>query len=127
MSKPKVERVFSEEAIVLTKAIMRASDRLGISQKVLASVVGLSESTVSQMRKGSFALGRSSGKAFELAQLVIRLYSSLDAIVVGDEAAAKAWLMSENRTLQGRPIELIQKVQGLADVVDYLEARRALI
>ena len=79
------------------------------------------------MRKGSFALGRSSGKAFELAQLVIRLYSSLDAIVVGDEAAAKAWLMSENRTLQGRPIELIQKVQGLADVVDYLEARRALI
>jgi hypothetical protein len=47
-------------------------------------------------------------------------------IVGGDEVAARAWLTAENSTLQGRPIELIQRAHGLANVVSYLEARRAL-
>jgi transcriptional regulator with XRE-family HTH domain len=118
--------MFSDEAVVLTKATIRVSDRLGISQKELASVVGLSESTISRMRKGSFALERSSNKAFELAQLLVRLYDLLDFIVVGDEAAARAWLTAENSTLQGRPVELIQRAQGLVNVISYLEARRSL-
>lgn len=116
--------MFSDESVVLTKAIMRVSDRLGISQQVLASALGLSESTVSRMRKGSFALQRGSGKAFELAQLLIRLYDLLDLIVAGDDAAARAWLAAENSTLQARPIDLIQRVQGLANVIRYLEARQ---
>jgi hypothetical protein len=118
--------MFSEEAVVLTKATIRVSDRLAISQKVLALVLGLSESTISRMRKGSFLLERGSNKAFELAQLLVRLHNLLDLIVAGDEAAARAWLTAENSTLQGRPMELIQRVQGLANVISYLEARRSL-
>ncbi len=79
------------------------------------------------MRNGSFALDRNSGKSFELAALFIRLYRSLDAIVGGDEAVAKAWLKNENTALHSRPIDLIQKVQGLLDVIQYLDARRAPI
>jgi hypothetical protein len=62
-----------------------------------------------------------------LAALFIRLYRSLDAIVGGDETVAKAWLKNENTALQCRPIDLIQKVQGLLDVIRYLDARRAPI
>ena len=72
----------SNEGAVLTKATIRAADRLGLSQKTLANVIGLSESVVSRMRSGDYVLER--GKAFELAALFVRLYRSLDAIVSGD-------------------------------------------
>jgi hypothetical protein len=115
------------EGAVLAKATIRAADKLDVSQKVLASIIGVSESVVSRMRNGSFALDRTSGKSFELAALFIRLYRSLDAIVGGDDAVARAWLKNENTALQNRPIELMQKVQGLLDVIQYLDARRAPI
>ena len=117
----------SNEGAVLAKATIRAADKLDVSQKVLASIIGVSESVVSRMRNGSFALDRNSGKSFELAALFIRLYRSLDAIVGGDEAVARAWLKNENTALQNRPIDLMQKVQGLLDVIQYLDARRAPI
>ena len=117
----------SNEGAVLTKATIRAADKLEVSQKVLATIIGVSESVVSRMRSGSFALERASGKSFELAALFIRLYRSLDAIVGGDEAVARAWLRNENTVLQSRPIDLVQKVQGLIDVIQYLDARRAPI
>jgi hypothetical protein len=44
-----------------------------------------------------------------------------------DEAAARAWLHSNNEALGGAPGTLIQSVPGLVHVVGYLDARRALI
>src|SRR5215469_10102948 len=79
---------------VLTKAVVRAADRLGLSQKALGQVLGLSESVISRMRSGSYVLER--GKAFELAVLFVRLYRSLDAIVSGDEKSAREWMRHEN-------------------------------
>ena len=117
----------SNEGAVLTKATIRAADKLEVSQKTLASIIGVSEAVVSRMRNGSFAIERNSGKSFELAALFIRLYRSLDAIVGGDEAVARSWLRNENTVLQSRPIDLIQKVKGLIDVIQYLDARRAAI
>lgn len=123
---PRCQRLFSEEAIVLTKATIRAADRLGVSQKMLASIIGLSEGAVSRLRHGTFALERGHGKAFELAELFVRLFAALDAIVCGDEATGRAWLRSENSALRGRPIDIIQNVRGLANVVNYLRVRRML-
>jgi hypothetical protein len=115
----------ANEGAVLTKATIRIADKLEVSQKTLASIIGVSEAVVSRMRNGSYALERSSGKPFELAALFIRLYRSLDAIVGGDEAVARAWLKNKNTVLRSRPIDLIQKVHGLIDVIQYLDARRA--
>jgi uncharacterized protein (DUF2384 family) len=125
--KPRPVQAPGKEGAVLTKATIRAADKLDMSQKALASIIGVSESVVSRMRKGSFTLERESGKPFELAVLFIRLYRSLDAIVGGDEAVARAWLRNPNTALRNRPIDLIQKVQGLLDVIHYLDARRAPI
>lgn len=115
----------SREGIVLTKATIRASEKLAISQKVLANILGLSESVVSRMKNGEFVIAR--GKPFELAALFLRLYRSLDAIVGGDEAAARQWLRSSNVALNGAPIDLVQKVYGLTHVVQYLDSKRAVI
>ena len=44
-----------ERAAVVTKAVLRAAERLGLTNKVLASVIGLSEATVSRMRSGELS------------------------------------------------------------------------
>jgi hypothetical protein len=112
--------------VVLTKAVMRAADRLGMSGKLLSNVLGLSEAQVSRMKNGEAALTESS-KAFELSALLVRVFRSLDAIVGGDERTARVWVVSQNAALHGRPIDRMVSIQGLADVVTYLDARRAPI
>jgi hypothetical protein len=112
------------EGTVLTKAAVRAADSLDITAKLLAAVIGVSEATVSRMRKGDFALERGT-KPFELAVLFVRLFRSLDAIVGGDEAVARAWLKNANTALGGTPAEKIRTVSGLVDAIAYLDARRA--
>ena len=115
-----------DEAAVVTKAVLRAADRLGIKSNVLARVVGVSEPTVSRMRRGDYLLAKDH-KSFELAVLFIRLYRSLDAIVDGDDAVAQSWMQNDNTALNGRPLALIQSVAGLVNVIQYLDARRAVV
>ncbi len=112
----------NDEGRVLTRAVIHAAQRLEVSQNALAAIIGVSEPTVSRMRRGSFALERDKGKSFELAALFVRLASSLDAAVHGDQVAAREWLKKENVALRGRPLDLIQSIGGLVDAVHYLVA-----
>ena len=123
--KPDAQNLHPQESGVITKATLRAADRLGIRSSVLARIVGVSEPTVSRMRKGAYVFERGQ-KPFELAVLFVRLYRSLDAIVGGDDKIAAAWLKNENTALDGKPLELIQKIAGLLNVIAYLDARRAV-
>jgi len=114
------------EGIVVTKATLRAAALLGISNKALARIVGLSEASVSRMGTGTYALAPGE-KPFELAVLFVRFYRALDAIVHGDDGVARAWLANPNVALGGTPLTLIQSVSGLLHAVAYLDARRALV
>ena len=113
------------KAAVVTKGVMRAADRLALPNRVLAVILGLSEATVSRMGAGSYRLDPG-GKPYELAVLFLRLFRSLDAIVGGDPAVARAWLRNSNTALGAAPIALIESVAGLVNVVAYLDHRRAL-
>ena len=114
------------EAAVVTKAVLRAAEQLGITSRVLAKVIGVSEATVSRMRGGDYELPRDQ-KSYELGLLFVRLYRSLDTIVGGDREVARAWLDNPNRALDDRPLALIQTVPGLLHVIGYLDARRAVV
>jgi hypothetical protein len=116
----------ADQAAVLTKATLRAATQLGLTNKALATVIGLSEATVSRMRSGTYVL-QSDQKSFELAVLFVRLYRSLDAMVGGDDAVASTWLRSRNTALDAEPFALIQTVPGLMNVIQYLDARRAVV
>jgi uncharacterized protein (DUF2384 family) len=116
----------ASDSSIVTKAVLRAADRLNVTNKVLARVIGVSEATVSRMKKGDYPL-QAGTKPFELAVLFVRLYRSLDAVVGGDERVAGAWLSNPNVALQDRPLELIQSVSGLTDVIQYLDSRRAVV
>jgi Protein of unknown function (DUF2384) len=112
-----------DRGTVLTKAVIRAADRLGIHDRLLAEVIGVSEAQISRFRSGASLAERT--KPFELAALLVRAFRSLDAIVGGDEGAARSWLNAQNLALGACPVERITSVQGLTDVVAYLDARCA--
>lgn len=115
----------AEEAVV-TKAVLKAGELLDLPARVLAATLGVSEATISRMRRGAYALERGE-KPFELGILLVRLFRSLDAIVGGDQTVAKAWMRNENTALQARPIDTITSVTGLVNAVAYLDARRAVV
>lgn len=114
------------EGQVVTKATVAAAERLGLSARGLAAVIGVSEASVSRMKRLEHHLEKGT-KPFELALLLIRLFRSLDAITGGDEGVAKDWMRNPNTMLGGKPAEKIATVTGLTDVLAYLDARRALI
>ncbi len=114
------------ERSVVTKAVVSAAERLGLTARALSAVLGVSEATVSRMKRQEHLLERGT-KPFELALLLIRLFRSLDAIAGGDEAVARDWMRNANRALGGMPAERIASVSGLTDVIAYLDARRALV
>jgi Protein of unknown function (DUF2384) len=118
-------RPSASDDAVMSKAVLRAAERLDISNTALAKILGLSGPTITRVRQGAYMIERND-KAFELAALFVRVYRSLDAVVGGDDQVAAAWLKADNVALQEKPVHLIQKVTGLVDVLHYLDARRAL-
>jgi transcriptional regulator with XRE-family HTH domain len=108
--------------LVLAKAVLNAAARLDLRQRDLAAVIGASEASVSRMQRGRGIDPAS--KEGELALLFLRLYRSLDTLVGGDDTQARAWLSAHNDHLAGVPAERLTSVQGLVDVVQYLDAMR---
>lgn len=111
-----------DRAAVLTKALLRAAARLELRNRELARVIGTSEASVSRL--SGARLVDPDTKEGELALLLLRLYRSLDALVGGDDAKARAWLRAPNDHLGGTPAERIGHAEGLVSVVQYLDAMR---
>jgi hypothetical protein len=111
-----------KQAPVLAKAALAAARRLELRNKQLAEIIGTSESFISRMKSGrGLDPQRTEG---QLALLFLRLYRSLDALMGGDDTKARAWLHAHNDHLRGVPAERIRTVEGLVDVVQYLDAMR---
>lgn len=85
-------------------------------------ILGTSDASVSRLSRGRGIDPAS--KEGELALLLLRLFRSLDALVGGNEAQARAWLTGENEHLNAVPRERVHSVEGLVDVVRYLDAMR---
>lgn len=111
---------------VLTQAVVKAAEIMELKQVVLASVLGVSESSVSRMKAGTYLL-KPDHKEWELAALLVRLFRGLDAIMAGDERALQSWLTGYNTALRDTPIKLISGVAGLTRTVEYVDAYRARV
>ncbi|HXV17681.1 MAG TPA: MbcA/ParS/Xre antitoxin family protein [Gemmatimonadaceae bacterium] len=123
--RPTLQNPSPEPAPVLAKATLAAARRLDLKNRQLAEIIGTSEAFVSRLKSGrGLDPQRTEG---ELALLFLRLYRSLDALVGGDDAKARAWLHAPNDHVRGIPAERIRTVEGLVDVVQYLDAMRGRI
>ncbi len=107
---------------VLTKAAVRAARTLGLTQRTLAAVIGISESSASRLNRGRFVDPLS--KEGELAILLLRVFRSLDALLGGNDREARKWMHAGNIHLRGVPADLVCTVPGLVRVADYLDAMR---
>jgi transcriptional regulator with XRE-family HTH domain len=119
-------RLVPDPGATLSRATVRAARYLAVAQSELAEVIGVSSATLSRLANGRRTLEAGS-KPWQLAALFVRLFRSLDAIVGSDDAAARAWLRSDNSALGGVPLTLIRDPAGLVRTVDYLDAARARI
>lgn len=112
-------------AQVLTKALLRASQYLGLTNAVVARTVGVSESHMSRMTTGKAQLAIGTKQA-ELAALLIRVYRSLDALVGNNDRHRQLWMEGFNHAFNEAPRDAIQRADGLVRVVQYLDGARAL-
>lgn len=114
----------TKRSAVVSKAVSRAADLLGLINAVLARTIGVSVATASRLRAGHYLLEPGT-KPYERALLLVRLFRSLDAVVGGDEASLRSWMVTANRALGGVPRDLVQTATGLVAAVDYVDAARA--
>lgn len=110
---------------VITKAFIRATDRLDLKTKEITQLIGISPSNWSRVINHNRHIHLQTKEA-EFTLLFLRIYRSLDALYGGNLERMKEWLRVENSHLQGVPIELIQSIEGLARVTTYLDAMRGL-
>ena len=108
-------------AVAVSKAALRASEYLGLKQKEFAQIVGISPTKVSHLWAADYRLNPSIKSEWENSILFIRLFTSLDAIL-GEREAARTWLRGENTALGDSPFNLIQSIEGLVHVVNYVDA-----
>jgi hypothetical protein len=113
-----------ERSVVVSKAVSRSAELLGLTNAALARTIGVSEATASRLRAGHYTLEPGT-KPYELSLLLVRLFRSLDAVVGGDAASLRSWMETTNLTLRGVPRDLVQTATGLVAAVDYVDAARA--
>ena len=118
---PQVPASLSDSQLLL-QAVLRAADELELSRTALARVLGKDRSTLAR----TTGIDPSS-KTGELALLLIRLYRSLSVLVGNDRKLLRHWFHTANRHTGGVPAELVQRTEGLVEIVQYLDAMRAPI
>ena len=114
-----------EDRELVTQAAISAAGELGMTNRELAAILGVSASKLDRARgqRASF-----SGKDYELALLLIRIYRALYAILGGNREQMQHWLQTPNRHLQeASPLEQLQRLEGIVMVMRYLDAMRGRI
>ena len=114
-----------QAAIVLSKVVARAAERLAVSKSILAIVLGVSVPTITRLFGGTYLLDPKR-KEWDFALLYVHVFGSLDSIV-GNKYTARKRPSSDNLGLNAKPIELIRSAEGRVRVFQYLDASRDLI
>lgn len=123
---PKAKASGAERALVLSQAVLETAQLLGMKDKTLADVIGVSPGMISNLRHHGATLEE--GKhPFEMALALIRVYRSLAGIVGPQEQHLRGWFNANNADLGGIPAELVRKPQGLFTTLTYLDSHRAVI
>lgn len=109
-----------DKAEVLSTATLSAGKALGLTQAVIAQVIGRNRTRLSNSINPNSKTGT-------LALYLIRIYRSLYGLVDGDEEEMKLWMNGSNMGTGGIPAEQIKDVASLVHVMEYLDAMRGKI
>lgn len=112
----------TERNAVLAKAFLRAAETLGMKQKEAATVLGLSSSRLSQLKSGGELDPNS--KPGEAALMLIRIARGLYALNGGSKETMRHFMYTKNRITGGVPIEQVQTLSGLNEVLLFVDSIR---
>ncbi len=112
------------ESEVIMKAFNNACKALGVSAKSKAELLGVDRSTITRKEKVGFAVN---SKTSEIQLHFIRIYRSLYAIAGGDPDFMQHWFRTKNKGLNGVPLELCGRIDGIVRINMYLDAMRGKI
>lgn len=111
----------SKQNIVLTKAVINLSNKYSLNCNDISEILGLSESEVFLLNQGKRFIYPNT-KEEELAILLIRLFTNLNALLGGNQNKARKWLNNNNEYFLESPLTHIKSLSGLVNVVNYLDA-----
>lgn len=111
-----------DETATFAGMVGRAADLLGLDDAALGRILRVPEEDASRLRGGGQASkpGRASAG---MGLLLVTLQCGLEAYFGGDQASARSWLRRGDLSLDGVPLELIQREDRIVDVVAYVWAR----
>tara|TARA_R110002111_G_scaffold120260_2_gene183326 strand:+ start:1417 stop:1788 length:372 start_codon:yes stop_codon:yes gene_type:complete len=117
-----LEHASPTQQAVLAKALLSASDQLGLKQAELASVLGVHRTAISRLKQKQ-SLDPSS-KQGEIALFVIRIARALFALTGGDAEWIKHFMRTHNTVTGAVPAKQITSIQGLMTVAQFVDAIR---
>jgi len=120
-----IQQQLPDRNSVLSKAILRAAEQLGLNQTETGAAIGLHRTSISKLK--SHALLNPETKEGELALYVIRIARALFALTGGDETWIKRFMRSHNQMTGGVPAEQIATISGLMTVLRYVDAIRGKV
>jgi hypothetical protein len=105
---------------VMSRALLRTTNRLGLSRERLASATGLRLAEIASLENEAGELDPADPRWDAFVQLV-RLGWILDVVSAGDDASMREWMHCYNRDLNAVPADLIAGERGLTEAIRYLE------
>nr|WP_298411076.1 XRE family transcriptional regulator [uncultured Halomonas sp.] len=117
-----LERTKPAPETVLAKAVLSAAEQLGLKQAQLAAVLGVHRTAISRLKHNPSLDPRS--KQGELALLLIRLARALFALTGGDRDWIRHFMQTPNKVTGGVPTQQIESIQGLMQVLQFVDAMR---
>ncbi|MED5509512.1 MAG: antitoxin Xre-like helix-turn-helix domain-containing protein [Pseudomonadota bacterium] len=113
------EQTQPEKGSVLLKALLNASDEIGLNSSELSDALGVEHSTFSEMKtKGSIDLDSKEG---ERALYIIDIARKLSILTSGDKDWMRAFMHSDNKGTGGIPAKQIATLDGIVKIVRYLD------
>jgi len=106
---------------VVSVALVRAAADLGLNGSQLARTIGLSEATVSRVRRGACIIPAGS-KPYELSMMVIRIHQALMKTLAEDREAIQSWMRQKNKDFGSIPCDRIYDIRGLVAVLTFAES-----
>jgi hypothetical protein len=110
------------EAEQLTQEFFEATASMGLANREISIILGVSEPTISRAKRKSEYFSRTRHHQWLIAELLIKACRELTRIY-NHPRKEKHWFTTYNPTLAAFPIDLILRYEGLCEVVRYLEGR----
>ena len=111
------------DAEKLTDDFFEVTNSLGLSNRVIAEILGVSESTISRAKKRGSYFTQTHRHQWIIAELLIQACRELTRIY-DHPRKEKHWFTTYNHELRALPINILHTIEGLIEVVRHLESRQ---